>query len=841
MKNKKNAGKFLLVVIASSIFLWLFASLPIMGQSQTEESSLLIKKAFDKGEIDKDAYLLHQVEAIFAPKALPVRFKSMAKIVPNRDFTPLVKEISLSWDTLKEETQQKLKPFLIRPTDSSYPVDLGGGPINMAYSVGEAKPHETDHFRIHYVRSTGDAPSLTDSDTNSIPDYVEKMGTTFEDVYNMEIATMGYVAPPNDGVKGGNTKFDVYIKDIGSYGVYGWADAEGSSSGSSWYSFMVMDNDYSHAEFPVHTPLENLQVTAAHEFHHSVQFGYNVYTHTWLMEATSSWIEDEVYDNVNDNLQYLDSVFNAPDTSLDSTVGLHEYGSWIWNRCLSERYERDIIRNIWDKCKLGTDYLPAISQALDQTKFKTNLTDAFVDFTARNYSKIRRYIDHPTDEPYEEGSSYPNIKIENDATPHNVYPVPTQTKLIDHLASRYFKFFPQIGVTSKTLQISFVGPEGKDCGACVVIKTKDGRLIDRRIVLKTQNKGSVIVPGFGATMQNYVDVDQAVLIMNNTTQADDGLEFSYSAQYMNGPDPQITPWNFDWGCGGDNHYHSLDIWVDNDGDGVKNEAGEPSVGLVNKLTALVRNLGNSNTPSVIVKFYYAPSNIRAPYDSDWLIGSKTISLDAGVEKKVTVDWDMTDLNFDNNGRWPVKIKEHKSFCVSVALESPDDINPDNNKSNNDFGKVPLVTPQNRWGLSFHGGATFPITDFGSRYKSSYMFAVDWSYHFTPRLSAVALIGFNDFRAKPTFSYLGNTYWWNLSANLKWEFTTSPTRPYINGGMGAYIPKTGPTKPGYNLGLGIDRTLTPTLVFELGADYHHILTSLEDPEFYTFHAGLIFRL
>jgi hypothetical protein len=147
----------------------------------------------------------------------------------------------------------------------------------------------------------------------------------------------------------------------------------------------------------------------------------------------------------------------------------------------------------------------------------------------------------------------------------------------------------------------------------------------------------------------------------------------------------------------------------------------------------------------------------------------------------------------------------------------------------------------KWWASIHGGLTLPITDFGSRYKSSYMFAVDWSYHFNPRLSVVALIGFNHFRAKPTFSYLGNTYWWNLSANLKWEFTTSPTRPYINGGMGAYIPKSGPTKLGYNLGIGIDRTLTPTLVFELGADYHHILTRLEDPEFYTIHAGLIFRL
>ena len=65
---------------------------------------------------------------------------------------------------------------------------------------------------------------------------------------------------------------------------------------------------------------------------------------------------------------------------------------------------------------------------------------------------------------------------------------------------------------------------------------------------------------------------------------------------------------------------------------------------------------------------------------------------------------------------------------------------------------------------------------------------------------VGLLGYNHFNSgSPSVS---DTYWWNISANLKYEFTTSPLRPYANGGPGIYIPESGSTEPGFNLGLGL---------------------------------------
>jgi len=183
----------------------------------------------------------------------------------------------------------------------------------------------------------------------------------------------------------------------------------------------------------------------------------------------------------------------------------------------------------------------------------------------------------------------------------------------------------------------------------------------------------------------------------------------------------------------------------------------------------------------------------------------------------------------------VSAKFVREVRVSAAVGDP-----------NDKVKTPEDTPNKiEWckclRLSLHGGMTFPITDFGSRYNGSYMFAVDMDYHFSPQLSAVALLGFNHFRVKPNYlPDYQDTYWWNLSANLKWELSTNPLRPYVNGGFGLYMPKTGSIRPGFNLGFGLDHTLNPNLVLEAGMDYHHILTPQEDPEFYTTHIGLILR-
>ena len=120
------------------------------------------------------------------------------------------------------------------------------------------------------------------------------------------------------------------------------------------WAYCAFDNDY--AEFPAHTPQENLEVTAAHELFHAVQFAYDYDEDAWFMEATATWAEDEVYNDVNDNLQYLaQSPLSQPRQSMDHFAGLRQYGDWIFFRYLTERFPHAsgglpvLVRDLWER------------------------------------------------------------------------------------------------------------------------------------------------------------------------------------------------------------------------------------------------------------------------------------------------------------------------------------------------------------------------------------------------------------------------------------------------------------------------------------------------------------
>lgn len=146
--------------------------------------------------------------------------------------------------------------------------------------------------------------------------------------------------------------------------------------------------------------------------------------------------------------------------------------------------------------------------------------------------------------------------------------------------------------------------------------------------------------------------------------------------------------------------------------------------------------------------------------------------------------------------------------------------------------------KHQFGISFHAGITFPTGIFGSAYNSSYMFGLNIDYHFAPKFSLVSFLGYNNFKASS--APLADTYWWNLSANLKYEFTTNPLRPYVNGGVGIYKPESGSVKAGVNVGCGLDFSLNVHWILEFGGDYHHIFTSGTSTRFIVIHTGLIYR-
>ncbi len=366
-----------------------------------------IEKALSTKEITLDDWAIYTVHALFAPEKLPEKYKSLKS---SRELTWIFDKIFNNWSKFSMLTKLELQQYGFNNNGALAPVS----------SLDSTR--ESTHFKFWYSVASGDtnAVSPTDTDSNGTPDYIDTMMTVFEHVWSTEIDSFGYTAPPPAAKFGGvNKKYVVLFSKISSntFGLT-FPDSlykdnpnstviEKNASGSH----IVMHNNYS--QFPQHTQLEDIQVTAAHEFFHAIQDGYDVFSKSWLKESNATWMEDEVYDNINDNYSYLTNWFAQPWYALDATnaeINNHWYGSWIFFRYISEHISgRNTIKQIWEKTlnynNDSTDYsFNAINDAL--ILHGTTVNDVFREFLVANYIKtISPYN-------YEEGANYPNINIE---------------------------------------------------------------------------------------------------------------------------------------------------------------------------------------------------------------------------------------------------------------------------------------------------------------------------------------------------------------------------------------------------------------------------------------------
>ena len=145
----------------------------------------------------------------------------------------------------------------------------------------------------------------------------------------------------------------MYLKELGSLGLYGYCAPERAAPGTPKFlatGYCVLDNDFARSQFAA-PPLDSLRVTAAHEFFHAIQFAYDAGEDGWFMEATATWMEERYADEVDDNRQFLPfGQLGRPASVLDvfKRSGWNQYGNWAFFEYLSNRYGVDLVRSIWN-------------------------------------------------------------------------------------------------------------------------------------------------------------------------------------------------------------------------------------------------------------------------------------------------------------------------------------------------------------------------------------------------------------------------------------------------------------------------------------------------------------
>jgi hypothetical protein len=379
---------------------------------------------------------------------------------------------------------------------------------------------------VHYTLDGDDAPGAIapGSTPQSTPQLVLD---TLTRIYSMYQAG-GFRMPEPDAATGPGTQangqpvpvndIDIYLADIGDAGYYGYCVPTDSApkvrpaGAHDTSAFCVLDNDYSSSQFSRGAPLTNMQVTAAHEFFHAVQFSYDAWEDPWFMEATAVWMEDVVFNNINDNTQYLPyGPLGKPGQSLDKPTEFGVYGAWIFFRWLTEHRPQqtgqipNLILRMWQRADssggTASDHysLQAVKWAMKKAGLP--MTSAFAKFAA---------ADRDPRHDYREGKAnhYPKAKPTKRATLSKSHRHTAATFRVNHLAAATERFKPRHLPRKAKLRLSVNMADKKHgSGAMVTVFGKDGTTV-KKIKLGKRGNGSVTVP-FGSAKVKRVEVTLA--------------------------------------------------------------------------------------------------------------------------------------------------------------------------------------------------------------------------------------------------------------------------------------------------------------------------------------------
>jgi hypothetical protein len=219
-------------------------------------------------------------------------------------------------------------------------------------------PHvkSTKHFYLQYQASALQGLSI------------RQYARALETAWATEIGEFKWAKPPRDPFRtppGG--RYPVRVEDLQSslYGYVTGTAIAGDNPSTSWNdrdavaSCMVLNSNF--GPFPG-DPIDALRATAAHEFNHSIQFGYGALTGYGrvtgvMIEGLATWMEDEVFDSSDDSYNYLWPEFVLP-------MGRYRkspYPDWVVFRAMTERFGTGrrnggeaVVQVFWEQISKGS-------------------------------------------------------------------------------------------------------------------------------------------------------------------------------------------------------------------------------------------------------------------------------------------------------------------------------------------------------------------------------------------------------------------------------------------------------------------------------------------------------
>ena len=171
-----------------------------------------LTRALDSGRLNEALYALERARTLFALDDVRRDYGRVAAPNP-RAATAILRDLVLRRSALRGKDAQAATLILARP---------GGG---------QSACDATRPLCFHW----GSRVSSRD---------VNATAKTFAAVYDLEVETYGYLPPLPDGTRGGNSKTDIYLRDLGP-DLFGFCTSDDPSSSPAVYAYCVVDDDFS--------------------------------------------------------------------------------------------------------------------------------------------------------------------------------------------------------------------------------------------------------------------------------------------------------------------------------------------------------------------------------------------------------------------------------------------------------------------------------------------------------------------------------------------------------------------------------------------------------------------
>jgi len=447
---------------------------PVSRQKASAITELIeLMRKYSKLKFEKQTEREHPYVTLFrslydnsvSTASLPNQYR---KTVRKGWATDFMIDVSKNWDNLSTSTQRQLMSIprnaFLRGTPSTEEVL-----VNDEQELPEIYTYRTDHFIIKYQKVGKNAVLYADKDENldEVPDYVGKVAEYIEKAYKFQVEELGFKKAAMI------PSMEILITDMRDYGICIPIEDPDKEK-----CYMQIDNDFIGDNYNA-KELDGAAVTCAHEFFHAIQATYGLFTNRfiqarrWMAEGTAVWMEDAIFDHINDYLTYVNGrknqYFEEPQSPIFDLYPSKSYAAILWFKFITESRKYDeyndmhVIRVLWED--IGRNDYSSIEAHL--SVFGEDMNDAFRDFSIARYRT----------EIFEEDDLYTKqLNFVHDSDQYPVSKTPYSTELPQVFGANYIRFRAPADKISQNMRLKMTFTSEYDYPVSLIVRTKRGYL-----------------------------------------------------------------------------------------------------------------------------------------------------------------------------------------------------------------------------------------------------------------------------------------------------------------------------------------------------------------------------